>query len=183
MSTTHLDGAAIEALAHDRADAITDAQRAHAAACASCTEAVGTARQLSLSTGATLLRLAPEAPDLDAMVQRALAAAPAAKPSSSVRVLRPSRAALAFSAAAGVLIAMASGAASAGSLSDLASLPTSLRTAVALVGALDRIASVRVPFGRAGAGFALLAILLVLLVPLRRLSEGARIARAEESAS
>jgi hypothetical protein len=183
VSTTHLDEAAIEALAHDRADALTDAQRTHAAECSSCTEAVSTARQLSLSTGATLLRLAPEPPDLDAMVQRALAAAPATKPASSVRVLRASRAALAFSAAAGVLIAMASGAASAGSLSDLASLPASLRTAVALVGAFDRIATVRVPFGRTGAGFVLLAVLLMLLVPLRRLSEGARVARAEESAS
>lgn len=155
--TDHLDEVALEALATGRQDLLSDAARDHLAACDACRELVEAEREAARDATVALRRAAPRMDDLDAMIARAMQAAPSTG---------PTRRSLAVGAICGGLAATA--------LAILALPSASVsgatrfgRQGVTIARAADSLVDSLVPGGWAGVAVVGLVVALLLAVPVR----------------
>jgi hypothetical protein len=159
----------LEALAHGRRD-LAGEDAVAAAEDADLAALVEREREASRDASVALKRAAPELPDLDAMIARAMAKLPEPVPA-------PSRKSLWIGAALGAGVAIASGVASLTATSDprtaaqetFGSVTAIARLALTLGTALDR-AVAHLPGGWATVALASLVVVAMLLVPLRAMA-------------
>lgn len=162
----HLDAMALEALITGREDLASSDARAHLEVCADCRAIVEGEREMLGETSVALRRASPELPDLDAMIARAMEAAPSAT--------APSRRSLWMGGAIGGAAALVMGWLSLSSTS-LSGASTMGRQALTLGRALDAVVVSSVPGGWVGIGVAGLAVAIACALPLRLLLGGGRL--------
>jgi hypothetical protein len=172
----HLDEMALEALLSGRDDLVPPAARAHLEGCAECQATVAAERQWALDASVALRRAAPDVEGLDAMIGRAMAAAPA-----EADVMRaPSRSSLWMGAAIGGLAAAALGVLSLPGSASMDGLTALGRQGLTLGRAIDSVVETAIPGGWGLVAVLGLVLALLLAVPARfRLGDrraGARVA-------
>lgn len=165
----HLDELALEALAGGRPDLASSEARAHLDACEDCRAIVERERAMLEDASFALRRAMPDLPGLDAMIARAMEAAPPAA--------APSRRSLWIGGALGMTAALVMGWLSLprASLSDAGTVG---RQALTLGRAVDSIVSASVPGGWLAIAGIGLAVALALALPVRLFLGGDRRATA-----
>lgn len=159
----HLDELALEALATGRADLAPEGARAHAEGCARCRALVEAERESARDAGVALRRAAPDVGDLDALIAKALAAAP--EPGDTTRA--PSRSSLWLGGALGGLAAAALALRALPAGASVEAMRAAGRQGLTLARAVDAMVESALP-----GGWALVALLglvggVLLALPLR----------------
>jgi autotransporter passenger strand-loop-strand repeat protein len=158
--SAHLDESALEALAHGRNDLVADEDRLHVAGCAQCGAAIEEIRIVSKDLSVALSAEAPELPELESLIQGALAKAP------DPAYARPPLKVLAGAGLAGLAAAAVLGLLSLPSATAVVSF---VRDAIAVLGGVDRVVTAFVPGGWSLIALLGFFVLAVMAVPFRRL--------------
>ncbi len=157
----HLDELAIEALATGREDLLNADQRAHVDGCTQCAELVSLERDAARDASVALRRAAPQMQNFDAMIARAMQAAPI---EDSVAASRRS---LWIGAALGGLAASALALFSLPGPRSMQGLGILGRQMLTIARAADRVVDSLVPGGWAALALVGLAFALILAIPVR----------------
>ncbi len=156
---------ALEALTTGREDLVSPSARAHLAQCARCQAAVAGDRQWALDASVALRRAAPDVDGLDAMLARAMEAAPA----EGELMRAPSRSSLWWGAALGGLAAAALGILSLPAGASMDGLTALGRQGLTLGRAIDSVVETAVPGGWGLVAVLGLGLALLLALPARLL--------------
>lgn len=159
--------ALVEALAHGRDDLVAD-EDALVAADAELRAEVERTKGLSIDLGLLFEASGPKPLDLDAMIGRAMASAPAPVPAD----VEPSRRGLFWASLGGLAATAVLGLFSLGPLPSTSAALRGLRQGLALVSAVDRLVASALPGGWGTVSFVSIVLLALVLLPMRSLVTG-----------